>query len=106
MTPAISEAQAMTSSRQAMGRSKCRASNLGHEPSLDASTAGMPRIRPIHQVAITPHPKANRIGASVWKTGGWPMVKYSRRPVPSPDRAECRTPRRPRCTTVRSSTIP
>jgi hypothetical protein len=37
----------------------------------------MLRIRPIHQVAMTPQPKASRVGSSVWKIGGCPIVKYS-----------------------------
>lgn len=74
--PASNEQQAVTISRTQTGRTRLAASNLGQDPTRQASTAEMLRIAPIHEVAMKAQAKASGVGSSVWKMGGRPMVKY------------------------------
>jgi len=75
--PASNAKTAMVSINAPIGRSRRDAWNLGSAPARHANAAGTPKISPIHQDAMTPHPKASSVGESVSNTGGWPIVKYS-----------------------------
>ena len=55
----------MTSNRIAMGRNMLRKEIFGRDPARQAIANRTPRKAPIHQVAITPHPKASRVGDCV-----------------------------------------
>src|SRR5260370_2387048 len=80
--PANSAHPAITTSSFPIGLKRFTTDSLGREPARAAIASKTPRNAPIHQVAITPHPKANRVGDWVTKTGGRKNVKDSKQKRP------------------------
>ena len=75
--PAIVARKPITRSNSDIGRRSSLRSILLREPTLAANASSTPKNAPIHQVAMTPQPRASSAGDVVENTGGWKTEKYS-----------------------------